>query len=642
MSRPDKPFSLDLRLDGSTGQILALRDPQTDREVVRYEPGPEVWLNDVPLATRCEWVQTTPDEHLTVMRARVTAGYGAAVDLRIRRTITRGGMGLRAGRRDAVHVQYEVTRVPVAGEEDPLSYIWPPPIEAPLRLDTLTVLGAPMQTFGTATRMRSLALGGTGPREHVSLEDGPVADVVPYLQSGFRSHFPGQLTIGGAMYYHPDDQRWLWIIARRPATSGQLCVTPQRHAYRFAYHTDLAVQATVFVPAVTLAWGSGIEDSERVLAEQFDLYQEPPTWAWHTTWFWLHPAWTRGVDFGVAADAVKMLMDECGVNGFGLFAHDVPLAGRDVDPASPAASPLMGGDEGLRRLTDVIKARGGHSYTWFTRMGHRPDSFEHNPAWAIRGIDGRPVRLRSTPGRGVTADILNPADPDLQANLQRWIAHYVRDLGIDGVFWDSGFQPLPPDFGSKPYLRWPGECNARAAQLYENMLRFGRSLSPDFFMWAEGISVDIPMNCFSVDAKTHGQHSGHRLMHRLAHLGPRRLMWRSAWAHDLASGFTMIDPPNDVGQTAELYRQIADNPMNRWVCKLVKERGTRHAAGLADGVSRLDEYIVVSPTKQQRITLADAPSRVVQHVISGQPVQGEAGAAGVSFDLPAPGGYVFQ
>lgn len=637
-------FSLNIRLASGSGQLLELAEPESGRAILRYAPGAELRCNNVPLETRLVAAEASPDEHLALLRATLRAGYGAAATLSIRRVISRGGTGLRPGGSNAVHIRYEVTRVPNDHATDGGDCIWQPPLEAPLRLGALTVLDAPVAWFGPETRIRALALGGTGPREHVGIEDGPAAEVLPWLQSGFRTEFPGQQTVAGALYYHPGSEEWTWMMARRPTTTGRVLFGERRHAYRFGYHMEMPPGGEVFAPAVSVFWGKGMDEADRTLARQFDLYEEPPAWAWRTVWFWLHPIWNRGAGFDDTLAGARCLMETCGVNGFGLSIHDVPPAGRDIDVASPAPSPVLGGHDGLKRLVDGLRAGGAHTYVWLSRHGHRPDSTRFGGSWAIRGVDGRPLRLRSRPGAGVNLDIVNCADPGFQEYIRGWIRYYVQDLGIDGLFWDSGFQPLPPDFGDKPYLRWPGQTNALAPQFHADMLRYGQRLSPDFFMWAEGISVDIPANGFSVDAKTHGGQSGNRFMQRLAHLGPRRLMWRSAWPHDLASGFVMLNPANDIGRGKAFYRQIADDPMNRWVCRIVRERGVRHAVGLDDGVSLLDEFVVTRPDYAGAVLVpADrCRGRTLRHVTTGAPVRGRARAGGVRFQIDTPGAYAFD
>ncbi len=638
-----KPFSLSIEVDPQTGQLRSLADPETSIPLIACEPGVELRFNDVDLPTRLVGHNESTGEHIAQLSGTIESGYGAAASLSVRRVISRGGNHLRPGPANSVHIRYELTRVPNQPAESGIDYIWRRAIEAAVRLETLTVLGAPMRWFGPNTRMRALAIGGTGPREHVSLEDGPVAEIVPWLQTPFRSEFPGQLSANGALYYDPETQKWVWMLVRRPATTGRICFDEHHIAYRFGYHKALPVEDEVFTPAVSLFWGQGLDAADQMLARQFDQYQEPPDWAWHSVWFWLHPAWAVDVDFDGAAEAVKVLSGECGVNGFGLMVHDVPPSGNDIDPGSYAPCFTAGGEQPMRRLMQAIHDARAHSYAWFSRHGHRPDTLGYQDQWAVRGVDGRPVRLRTRPDAGVNLDIINPADPDFQDYIFRWIEYYVCSLGIDGLFWDSGYQPIPPDFGDKPYLRFPGETNARAMQFYQRVMRLGRTLSDDFFQWAEGISLDMPMNLFSVDARSHGEHSGNRFMQRLAHLGPRRLMWRSAWAHDLASGWVMLNPANDVGRSMADYKAFAADPMNRWICRTVRERGVRHATGLADGVSRLDEFVVVSPkAAPQTVTVPEAPADKLTHVISGKTITGKRQGDAVAFELTEEGGYGFD
>ena len=625
-------FSLNIELDPQTGQILGLRDPKLDVEILRCERGAELELNDQPLDTRLSSVVQSRGEHITVLEARHNAAYGAGWTLRIRRVLTIGGGGLHPGPENSVHLRYEVRRVPHTEPGAGLDYIWQPALEAPLHLDTLTGLAAPVLWFGKPTRIRALAIGGSGPREHVSLEDGPVKEVLPFLQTAFRTVFPGQQSINGALYYHPSDERFVWTVARRPQTGGRVLFGENRQAFRFDYFTDFNLQNEFQTPAVSFLYGRGLKAADRVLAEQFDRYEEPPDW-WHkTTWFWLHPNWQRGGSFATMSRGADILMDECGVNGFGIFMHDVPWSGNDCDVASPQPSPRLGGAAGLQRAVERIRNKGGHTYVWLSRHGHRQDTMGWQESWAVRGVDGRPVRIYNHPDVGVRLDIINCADPTFFDYIAGWIEYYVKQLGITGIFWDSGLQALPPDFGNKPYLRWPGETSARALDFYEKIYRFGRTLSPDFFMWVEGISTDAPMNAFAVDGRGH---TGHALLRRIAHAGPKRLIWRSAWPHDVASGFPFIRPFNDVcwEATETRYREVAADPMNQWLCRTVKERGCRQAIGLIDGISQLDEFVIASPGVTGKVVVPGV--QILEHVITGTKVR----AKNSVFNLPEAGAY---
>ncbi len=637
-------FCLKVDLDPASGQLLKLEDPKSEVVLAAYTRGTELEWNGVPLRTQLVGVEEAASEHITRLRAELPVAYGAGAILEIRRLLIAGGRGLHSGRSENVELYYEVRRVPHLEVGSGLDAIWQPILEAPLRLDTLTVLAAPALHFGPGTRMRALAMGGSGPREHVSVEDGPVADVVPWLQTGFRSVFPGQQTVNGALYYHPDGEPFVWMVARRPATGGQIEFGPARHAYRFYWFKDFPVQDEIITPAVTFTWGRGLPEAERRLACMFDHFEEPPDWWYHTCWFWLHPAWMRNGTYDSMRRAADILMDEGGITGFGLLMHDIPAAGRDIDVGSPRPSPLLGGAARLQKAMAGIRAKGGHSFAWISRHGHSSKTQEFQESWAIRGVDGRPVRLRAGAETGVSIDIVNPADPTFVAYIREWTRHYIQDLGIDGLFWDSGFQPIYPDFGNKPYLRHPGETLAVAQKFYDDIYRYGRSLHKDFFMWAEGISPDYPFNALSVDGGEQGTFSKNDLMQRIAHAGPNRLVWRSHRKHDLASGFVHMAPSCDIGwdgDDLEPYRKLARDPVTRAVTQLVREKGVRDAIGLGDGRSLVAGHVVVSPGISGEVCVPTevCAGTTLTNVVSGARVVGVGTAEGTTFTVPESGVY---
>ena len=637
----DSPVRIEI--DPVSGQLRGVSDPELGFDVLSFAAGLEYQLNGAPLATTLRSVQERGGDHVTVLDAPRVTGYLAGQRFEVRRMVTAGGVGLHTGPSRSVHIRHHLRRVPWGDYTRPLDMIWGAPLEAPSHVESFGVQHAPTAFFGPDTRMRAVAIGGSGPREHVSYEDGPVAEVTPWLQSGFRSTFPGQMTVPGALYYDPRDERFVWVMVRRAHVGGRARLEADRCGWDFHYHAALRVHDELVTPEVSLLWGRGLDEAERVLARQFDRFEEPPAWWYQTARFWLHPIWQRDGDFARCEEAVRILAGECGVSGFGIAGHDVPWSGRDVDPAALGPAPAMGGEEGLARLTRTIKAHGGHSFVWSTRTGLHPVR-ERRDAWCVRGEDGRRLSIRP-PECGVQIDVLCNADRDYRTHLFDAVRRYVVDLGVDGVFWDSGLQPMPPDFTPRPELNCPGEAMAAPLRFYEDVYRLGRSLSPDFFMWVEGISTEFRGNAFAVGHRTHGAHAGHALMHRLAHTGPRRLVWRSAWPHDLAGAFPFISPVSDIGRApaARTYRAFAADPMNRWLCATLRERGCRHAVGLADGVSALDEFVVVCPGVDAAVATAHVkPGARLRHVLDGRVVTAREGDAGrARFEL-SPGPWAVE
>lgn len=631
---------LSITVDPLSGHLQRIHDPELEMDLLNFaETDAEFSLNQRPL-----WGHPTTmgvhgsGEHRTCLDCDGDQpSYKAGRRYELRRHIVPNATGNHPGRSKSLHLRYSLRRVPWGEWDSGVDQSWGPPLEAPVYVETLTALGGRTDWFGPKTHMRQIAIGGSGPREHVSLEDGPVAEVVPHLQTGFRTTFPGQSTIPGALYYHPEDERWVWIMVRRPQVGGQMQFGEDALSYRFSYFKQMALHDELLCPDIGIYWGRGLAEADKVLANQFDLYREPPNWWYNTTWFWLHPMWQPDADFDAMAQGIKILMDECGVNGFGFGIHDIPRAGHDIEDRSYRVDPGLGGEDKLKRCCDLIHRKGGHSYAWYTRAGMHPFG-DCRSDWAVRGEDGRKIMLD-----GLRIDMLDSKHPGYEQYILDGIEYYLRDVGMTGVFWDSAFQAMPPDFGDRPFLECPGEGMVCAPSLYEKAYRFGKRLSSDFFMFSEGITTESTCNAFAVDNATHGPHSGHRLMHRIAHAGPRRLVWRSAWPHDVAGAFPFIRPVCDIHLpcTAQTYKTIAADAMNQWLCETVRERGCRQAAGIADGVSVLDEFIVAAHTCKGEITVPEnlAQGTELVHEITGQRIAGTPTEDGVRFTLPDSGAW---
>lgn len=636
----------DCRLDitvADDGQLLRIADPELGMTVLDFHPGAELALNGADLVTRCGAISSARYEHHTRLEAERHPCYKAGQRLSVDRIMTIGGAGHHTAPCGSLHIRYEIKRQPWGDWSQPLDQIWGPPLEAPLFVETVTALGAPTPWFGPETRMRAIAIGGSGPRDHVSCEDGPVAEVVEHLRTRFRNAFPGQQTIPGALYYHPEDERFVWFIVRRPQVGGHFDFRGDRQATTFAWFRELDVQDRLMVPEISVFWGRGLDRADQILAEQFDNFREPPPWWFHTTWFWLHPMWQPDASFPRMEEAIDILMDECGVNGFGLGIHDIPWSGRDIDHRSPRPCPSMGGDDLLARACRRIRDKGGNVFAWATRTAHYPAG-DWRDRWAVRGSDGATCeQMPGAAGQGVRLDLVNNRDADWLAYMQDWFASYVQDIGINGLFWDSGAQPMPPDFADRDEIDCPGEAMVAPVKFYEQIYRWGKRLDPDFFMWFEGISTELTSNAFSVDSRGHHAASGHRLLARLAHRGPRRLVWRSAWHHDVSGAFPFISPESDINraQDPEYYRGIAADPMNRWLCRTVRERGCRQARGIGDGIAQLDEFVIAGKGAAGSVTVSAerCPTGKLVHELDGSELAGTPGDGVIAFDIPGGGAW---
>jgi hypothetical protein len=108
-------------------------------------------------------------------------------------------------------------------------------------------------------------------------------------------------------------------------------------------------------------------------------------------------------------------------------------------------------------------------------------------------------------------------------------------------------------------------------------------------------------------------------MERFSRYG-KRLNWSSFTPFDLASGFVHWNPVAGATDKETMLKYAAD-PMNQLVVNLVREQGVRDAVGITDGVSRVGETLVTTPSFRGPLPLS-LPGltdiRRLRHAITGQ------------------------
>ncbi len=477
------------------------------------------------------------------------------------------------------------------------------PIQAPLWLDTIGVLCAQTDWFGPETQMIAAHFGGCGPRSHVSLEDGPVAEVAPELWNMYRRVHPGVQMIPGAVYYHPDG-RWLWITCQRPSVGMHWDWDAQAQKAQFHYHDRLGAAEIVYTPEVSLYWGRGGKpELFAFLNSMFIGYEEPQDWWYHTTWFWMNWWGYRPNGFFDMAEQAQFLHDELGISGFGLTTHDLRPGSWDCSASGLRPSPHWGGEAGIRKFTETVKSFGGHVFCWFPWMGLAQPSLDMKEDWRIKGEDGRPFESFSL-GNFDMYHAINYDHPEVQEYFLGWIRRYVSEFGVDGLFWDCGGAPLPPDFSPRerrPFQRFPSECMTSAYRLMEKVMQSGRACSKDFFMWYECCSTDLPGMAYSTNTP-HGN-----FLRDLNRYGKKRLVYRSSSTYNLYGGFAKVAPDQDTGLhspiTLESYRPMAADRMNRWVVQFVKEHGCREAIPLGVHAALCAGHLVTDPGKRREVVI---------------------------------------
>ena len=123
-------------------------------------------------------------------------------------------------------------------------------------------------------------------------------------------------------------------------------------------------------------------------------------------------------------------------------------------------------------------------------LGAWPAWTDLKDSWRIKGDDGRPYES-FTFGSYDLYHGVNYGHPEVQDYYLEWIRRYIREYKIEGIFWDCGGVPFPPDFSDptlRPFQRFPSESMTATYRFMEKVMQVGRECSPNFFMWHECFS----------------------------------------------------------------------------------------------------------------------------------------------------------
>ncbi len=593
----DRP-ELTVDVDAHTGDIVYLKDRILDLPIIEQAPLWELQINRHPHSVENSFHEDRRGILQTIGRATHYAAYSQGFGIQLARLAVPSEHGL--------HLQYRFKRVPMEH-----LYVKPGPtvhdVEMPMWVDTLGLLGWRFAIMKPDTTMRVCHLSGGGPFEHLSAEEGPMEQVTPKLWHHLRRTYPGVQTIPGALFYRRDPDQWLFILARRSRLAYTVDFNEYGMQFHVQYHKLVAPLEELPVPEISLLWGRDLEAMEQLWADQFDQYEEPPEWNYHTTWSSTGSAGPNPRKFSDVAQAAEASIAAGGANGFWLYTHDIKRFDTDTSPSSMGPNPNSGTFRDFKEMVRRIHDAGGKVQVWVSSCGLKPWGDMH-PDWAIRGVDG--VHWVSW-GWDAHEFIVgcNPLDPGYRQYMLDWTRRYVEEFDVDGFFLDCGVFTLPCDFSPAHTARYlPSEAGPAMRYLFQEMWDVVQAARPnDFHMWYEGVHSDYPGSGFC-----HGtmvfpppppeQITGQRMMFNFVERG-KRLVWDSLQPYDLASGSAHWNPSMAGISSVEEARRHAADPMNQFIVKLVRERGIRDARGITDGLARLDDYLVTIPGYHGAATL---------------------------------------
>jgi hypothetical protein len=350
------------------------------------------------------------------------------------------------------------------------------------------------------------------------------------------------------------------------------------------------------------------------------------------------------------AEQALYLHEKLGLTGFGLTVHDVRPGSWDCSTSSLGPSPHWGGEDGVRRFCEAVHSFGGHVYLWQSYLGLGRPSLDQRPDWVIRGEDGRPWENFYI-GSFDMYHGLNFRHPEVRAYYLEWLRRYVGELGVDGIFWDCGGTPQAPDFSprrTRPFQRFPGESMVAGFDFMKEILRVGRQCSPDFFMWQECFSADLPATGYNAAVQDGAEVA---FMRDLNRYGRNRIVYRSSSGYDLYGGMPTTLPKGDTELRSPLtlasYEQLVNDPMNRWIVEFVARHGCRDAIPLDARAALCAGHVVVDPAEQKSRDVVlprwAAAAKRLRNVHTGETVEpASAAEEDVTFRLPVKAAYEIE
>lgn len=636
----DRP-NLQVDIKSGSGDIVSLRDLELDLTVIDSPPRWELQVNRHPIELSMFFHEDRRGILQTIGRTTEWLAYSQGYGLQVARLAVPG--------RHSLHLQYRVKRVP-------MEHIYPMPgpnthdLEQPLWVDTLGFLGWNFSLMRPDTKMRVCHLSGGGPFEHISAEDGPMSEVTPKLWHLMRRTYPGVQSIPGALFYRHDPEQWLFLLARRSKLAYTTDYNEHGMQFHMQYHKFMAPLEEFPVPEMSIFWGRDLEEMEALWADQFDQYEEPPEWQYHTTWTATHGAGPNPRKYSEVGDAAVASIEHGGANGIWLYTHDIKRFDTDTSPSSAGPCPNSGTRHDFRDMVKRIHHAGGRVKVWLSASGMKPWG-DLQPGWSIKGVDGVPwVSWGWDAHEFITA--CNALDPGFRKYMLDWTRRYVEDFDVDAFFLDCGVFTLTCDFDpAHTQGHFPSEAGPAMRELFHEMWDLIQEIKPgDFHMWYEGTHSDYPGSGYAwgnmvfppppPEATT-----GQRMMYNFVRRRPeRRLVWGTLSAYDLACGMAHWDPPmGGLGSVAEALENAA-NPMNQFIVKLVRERGTREARGITDGLSWLDNLLITIPQYHGAVTIAEPALqnlKAVEHVLTGERIEATRDEQGRPV-IELPGGAAFH
>jgi len=407
-----------------------------------------------------------------------------------------------------------------------------PVVEAPLFVDTFSLLNWNWKFWGDDTRMVFPSLHSTGPTDewgHAGYENDTPENAKRFLNNVWRRIYPGVMAIHGGLFYNAKTSHWVAITCRRPNVGYILNIENAGRGvgYDFTLHAPFEIGDALQMPEIKIYYGETSEQMWRWAADYIGFYyEEPPAWVYKTVWghglAWNNkPSWTeQAAEWEARLDAG----DGNGLN-YSLVTNRPVKSG--TTPIGYEPDPNHGSIAEFKAMGRKIADRGVPYLVWMSYSGLNINAPDFDDDWYIRGIDGRTCASWGSVDGGMIH--INPGHPGYIEYTKKWIRFYMLECGAKGIFFDCLGWAFPPDYTPRSFMRYPGDTNRMGVKFMEEAYACIKECDTNGIMLGEGTTLEAPVNVFSVNSNPIRSVDG---------LGPRDFL---LWLNQFGSKRLVID-----------------------------------------------------------------------------------------------------
>lgn len=493
-----------LECDRGTGLVRSLRLYGHELLDASRPCGPELAVNGLPLRTRLHPESgdgARPLERAARLKGERFTGHFSGWGLVIERT-----MGSRANvKHPCFGVNYLIRREQADATDLPCPGPGGPPVEAPLFVDTFTLLNWNWSFWGDDTQMIFPSLHSNGPSDefgHLGYEHDTPERCKAFLRNVWRRIYPGVMGIHGGVFHNARTGHWLAITCRRPHVGYILNTEAAGRGvgYDFTLHAPFGLGDSLTLPEVKLYYGPTAETMWSFMADYLGFYyREPPAWVFKTLWgdglAWNNEAtWTR------QAEAWERRVASGEITGisYSLVTNRPVLSG--TTPTGYEPDPNHGTREDFRAMCRRLADKGVPVLIWMSHSGltYRGGA-DIDDDWFIYGIDGRTCASWGNADRPELVHI-NPGHPGYIEYTKKWIRFYMQECGAKGIWFDCLGWAFPPDYRPRSFMRYPGDTNRMAIRFMEEIRDCIKACDPEGVFGGEGGTSDASVDLLSLNS----------------------------------------------------------------------------------------------------------------------------------------------